>query len=277
MSKPRQGPALFDLIPDKKQQEAHRILRIPGTWSEEEGVADSSERESTPAPTAASAPVDPAAGTQQGGLLGSVLKLDGQRITLSVTSYGAAIAMFLVLVVLSAAFTLGQRSGVRSGYMMGMEQVQAGRDSGGELETARQSPPVAGLIDPLLENAPAPQQPVKLTGSAPVQTEKSASAPSWQRDHTYVVAQEFPSSKVQDASVAQSFLSRHGIDAVVVPQNSGGAWLMTTQGYNHKDPLQKKQADLLMDKVRSVGKAFYAQGGGYKMEGYYKTLKGDRW
>ncbi len=276
MSKPRQGPALFDLIPEKKQQDAHRILRIPGTWPEEDGSADVPQREEPPVSAVQTTPVEPVSGGQ-GGFLGSVLRLDGQRITLSVTSYGAAIAMFLVLVVLSAAFTLGQRSGVRSGYQMGMEQMQASRDGGGELEAARHAQPASGLIAPLLENAPVPEQPVKLTGKVAVEKEKAVAAPAWQRDHTYVVAQEFPAPKVQDAVAAQSFLANHGINTAVIPQANGGAWLMSLQGYNHKDPLQKKQSDQMLEKVRSVGKAYYAQGGGYRMEGYFKTLKGDRW
>jgi len=278
MSKPRQGPALFDLIPEKKQPDAHRILRIPGAWSEEEAAAEQLERVEAPvgAPSATGSEAVPDA---RGGFLGSALRMDGQRITLSVTSYGAAIAMFLVLVVLSAAFTLGQRSGVRSGYQLAVEQTQANGSGQDELETARQAAPVPGLVAPLVERpgaavVEAPAKPVAKPSALP---EVPAVPQSWQRDHTYVVAQEFSATKAQDAAVALSFLAKHGIDTAMIPQSGGGVWLMTLQGFNHKDPMQKKQSDQLLEKVRSVGKSYYAQGGGYRMEGYFKTLKGDHW
>ena len=278
MSKPRQGPALFDLIAEKKQPEAHRILRIPGAWPDEVDSAETLDRDEIPAAVEPVAPVESMGATRK-GFFGSGLRVDGQRVSLSVTSYGAAIAMFLVLVVLSAAFTLGQRSGVRSGYQMALEQSRASVDGQDELEAARHAQAVPGLVAPLLEHVPGTvvEQPVKLASKTPSPVEKPAFGPTWQRDHTYVVAQEFTAPKMQDAVVAQSYLSKHGIDATMIPQSGGGVWLMTLQGYNHKDPMQKKQSDQLLEKIRSVGKSYYAQGGGYKMEGYFKTLKGDRW
>lgn len=275
MSKPKQGPALFDLIPGRSQPESHRILRIPGSWDADDVAVDRVDRPDEGVVAQETAPPEPVSPPARGGWWGGALRLDGQRVTVSLTSYGAAIALFLVVVVFSAAFTLGQRAGLRRGYQMAVEQTRAAGDPSGELEVARQSPPVTALIAPLVDGTQTTEQPIKLTGKTAA--EKPVPGPAWQRDHTYVVAQEFPSGKSQDAAAAQAFLSRYGIDAAVVPQSGGGTWLLTMQGYNHKDPLQKRQSDQLLEKVRSVGKAFYSQGGGYKMEGYFKTLKGDRW
>jgi hypothetical protein len=36
-------------------------------------------------------------------------------------------------------------------------------------------------------------------------------------------------------------------------------------------------AEELLKKLHAVGSKYYAGGGGYKLEGYFKTLKSDRW
>lgn len=277
MSKPRQGPALFDLIPETRQQEPNRILRIPAPWSTEvppDAAADADLPEAAAAQRPQAREALPRDGN--GGSNGPLFRVDGQRITVSVTSYGAAVALFLTLVMLSAAFALGQRSGVRSGYRLAVEQTQASREGVGELEAARKAPPTPALVAPLREQTPAAEVAARPVARTAAEPEKPAPRTSWQRDHTYVVVQEFAAARAPDARAAQAFLLRHGIETEVVPQPNGGAALITVQGYNHKDPLQKKQADQLLDKVRSVGRAYYASGGGYRMEGYYKTMKGDR-
>ena len=63
----------------------------------------------------------------------------------------------------------------------------------------------------------------------------------------------------------------------MVIQPGGSTQLITTQGFNRKDPAQKQMASAALEELHKIGKRFYAQGGGYKLEGYFKTLKGDGW
>ncbi|MCH8146823.1 MAG: hypothetical protein IH987_02380 [Planctomycetes bacterium] len=63
----------------------------------------------------------------------------------------------------------------------------------------------------------------------------------------------------------------------MVIQPRGSIQLITTQGFNRRDPAQKQMAAAALEEVHKIGKLFYAQGGGYKLKGYFKTLKGDAW
>ena len=104
-----------------------------------------------------------------------------------------------------------------------------------------------------------------------------AGTTKWVRDHTYVVAQEFPNGDMAAANRAKDFLATVGITADVVRRPNGSLQLITTKGYSLRDPAQRVLAEDLKRRVHSAGAQYYAAGGGYKLEGYFKTLKGDRW
>jgi len=63
----------------------------------------------------------------------------------------------------------------------------------------------------------------------------------------------------------------------LVRLSNGATQLITTQGYNRRDPTQHQMADQLLEKTRTLGAQYYAAGGGYKLEGYFKSLKSDTW
>ena len=89
------------------------------------------------------------------------------------------------------------------------------------------------------------------------------------------MAQEFTAGHADSARQAKAFLDGRGITTELVQYPSGSVQLITTQGYNRNDPTQRRLADELLNKVRAAGAEFFAQGGGYKLEGYFKTLKQD--
>ena len=91
------------------------------------------------------------------------------------------------------------------------------------------------------------------------------------------MAQEFARPGIGDIAKAQAFLAEHGIETAPVQYESGSVQLITTQGYNHQDPTQKLMANELLKKLHAVRAKYYAGGGGYKLEGYFKTLKRDSW
>ena len=119
---------------------------------------------------------------------------------------------------------------------------------------------------------------MKAAAAAPAKLPVNAApAAGWVRDQTYIVVQEFPAANVEKARHAREFLGQRGVNTELVSLNNDTTLLIATQGYNHKDPAQKRLAEQLLEKVRTIGTQYYAAGGGYKLEGYYKTLKRDNW
>ena len=81
-----------------------------------------------------------------------------------------------------------------------------------------------------------------------------------------------------DVDRARRFLADNGIETVVLELT--GDWkyrLVTTQGYNRDDPLQRDLAAKYLVRTRRLGKMFFEGGGRYRLEGYFKKLTGDRW
>jgi hypothetical protein len=222
-----------------------------------------------------------------------LVELDGDRLRVNLTPVTAAIAVFVICLAALAAFVVGQRWGDKAGFARGFA---SGRDSYtvgtlDAIEAARNQPPATHLVTPLLEDAPARSsggervaEPSGRGGGGlnPVGRVANNAAPAvaavgWVRDLTYVVAQEFAAGREDHARRAQAFLAERGIESGIVRLDSGAMQLITLQGYNHKEPAQKKLADDLLKKERAAGAEYFATGGGYKLEGYYKTLKRDQW
>ena len=121
-----------------------------------------------------------------------------------------------------------------------------------------------------------------LDASKPMAEQAEASALSakragWIRGHTYIIAQEFRADHVADADRAQAFLEARGVETKRIALTNGSVQLVTTQGYDRGDPTQSTLADQLLKKVKSIGKSYFADRGGYRLEGYFKTLKSDSW
>lgn len=306
MRKSKQGPALFDLLKPSgaKQSDA---LKVPSWWERPE-PARAPVLKPTPSETSADPPSAPP--PRQGAV-----ELEGERVRVSFTSWTAALTVFIAMVLVVGAFEMGRRSGVSSGYERGHaagrdSYIATAVD---EIEAARNQPPSTDLITSLLqppteqqeltkESEPVPErdasrkelnqevrpapsravvQPV-LTGVAkrpkpPTQRKRAKTTSKWIRDYTYIVTQEFSVGRDEDARRAQDFLADRGVATELVRYPSGSIQLMTLQGYNRKDSTQRKMADRLLQKVHATGVDFFRQGGGYKLEGYFKKLTGDSW
>lgn len=270
MPKNRRGPALFELLVKGGRSSVfrstarERVVPPEGPALRLARVDAVSDPTRTPSPT-------------------SAFSIDRDRVTLSLGSVGAAGAVFGLLVIAGAAFWFGLRSGDQHGFRRGFETARAGVDSPptDDVQAAKSQPPVTALIAPLLvDPSGGPAKPgVKREPAADQGAKSTALTPAkgWTRDLTYVVAQEFPAAATEKAQDAQRFLAQHGLETAVVPAAGGALLLITTQGYNHKEPAQRTLADQGLAKVRTLGGQYYAAGGGYRLEGYYKTLKRDRW
>ncbi|MCH8146738.1 MAG: hypothetical protein IH987_01930, partial [Planctomycetes bacterium] len=221
----------------------------------------------TPAP--AKAKPDPRAENQ--GRSPFLTFVDGS-IRLSLTSTWAAAGLFVGLTTLLVAFEFGKRQGFTGGVEAGRASYAAEATS--EIDLARLQEPTTHIVAGLLDNVPGTDPATRAGGKtklAPV------AKTSWIRDYTYIVAQEFAGGQAESARQARAFLAKDGVETAMVIQPGGSIQLITTQGFNRRDAAQKKMAAAALEKVHKIGKRFYAQGGGYKLSGYFKTLKGDSW
>lgn len=282
MAKRRRGQALFDLLAEDKEQTA-QTLQTPAWWKRSAPDPVQTKR-TTATKVVAAKPgegVEPEPQPKESSAPTSVndetiaqprmWELDGDRIRLSLSSVGVAVVVFIALVALLGSYEFGRRRAAdlafASGYDRGREHYVA--QAASEIEVARQQTPARHLIQGLLLSPPG-------ADSATDEAAKTSKT-SWVRGHTYVVAQEFPSGYEEDAVRAQTYLARNGIAVELIRYPSGSIQLITRQGYNRTDPAQGVLADRLRDRVQEVGVAFFASGGRYRLEGYFRTLKGDRW
>jgi hypothetical protein len=311
MRRQRRGPALFELLQGDRSQRAEllqppalRVVQNEPEDHEDEHDSDDTVSARSPGVAGAADAARPASVRREGrnhahasvGIAPhaeGVVELDGGRLRVNLTPVTAAIAIFVICLVALAAFVVGQRWGDKAGFSRGFA---SGRDAYAAgtvdaVEAARNQPPATHLVTPLLEDAPVRSaggdrvaEPsgrgsgeLNPVGRVASTTAPAVAAVGWVRDLTYVVAQEFAAGREEHAQRAQAFLAERGIDSGIVRLDSGAMQLITLQGYNHKEPAQKKLADDLLKKERAAGAEYFATGGGYKLEGYYKTLKRDQW
>lgn len=276
MTKRKSGPALFDLI-TKEGADSAEALKVPGWWGRGRGkrAAEAPDRaishgKREEAPLRAEKPIqvrpDPV----------RFLELQGDRFRVSFTSVTAALGIFVALVVVLGAFEVGRRIHDQTAYRQGFD---AGREwyaaeALTEVETAQRQPPALGVIEDLLADGGTVAGPAETLSG---QEATAGAVPPWIRNYTYIVAQEFSAGLEEDARKAQRHLAQSGIGSKLVKFASGRLQLITTQGYDRSDPPQRRLADELLKKLHTLGSEYFAGGGGYKLEGYFKTLKSDSW
>lgn len=288
MAKAKRGPALFELLGDEGS--AAGGVKVPSWWSRQIPLTDlHAARVSRAAAEPPPVYEDSTRSTGDRSPLRPLFEIDRDRVLLSLTSVTAAIAVFLGLATVLAAYGLGARRGDVGGFRRGFDAGRADVAStvGDEITALRNQPPASHLVGGLLQETGAKpassgaredRPAMKAVASAPANLPASAApAAGWVRNLTYIVVQEFSATNVEKARHAREFLAQRGVNTELVPLNNDTTLLIATQGYNHKDPAQKRLAEQLLEKVRTIGTQYYAAGGGYKLDGYYKTLKRDNW
>jgi len=290
MAKAKRGPALFELLGEEGSVSGG--VKVPSWWSRPTQLTDLHAVHTTltavqPTPVVEESPLPALNRT----LPRPLFEVDVDRFCVSFTSVTAAVTVFLGLAIVLAAYGLGTRrgdiGGFRRGFDAGRADVSSSSATGDEIMALRNQPPASHLVGGLLqetgakpagggtrEDRPAVKALAAVQANLPV---NAAPAAGWVRDLTYIVVQEFPAANVEKARHARAFLAQRGVNTELVPLNNDTTLLIATQGYSHKDPAQKRLAEQLMEKIRTIGTQYYATGGGYKLEGYYKTLKRDNW
>lgn len=270
MGKSKSGAALFDLLgEDESGKREIRRFAVRSSSDKTRSQTELPGRAETDFVVAAS---ERAPGDRAGEVFPAV-ELDDERIRFSLTSFSAAAVVFVALVGALGVFELGRNLGGKAGFQRG---VAAGRASyeaqaNGEIEAARRMPANTKLVEDLL---------LESSRSAAGQAATSVSnvkRVAWIRGHTYIIVQEFTAGHDADVDRTKAFLAERGVETERIALASGSVQLVTTQGYNRSDPTQRTLADQLLKKVKSVGKSYFADRGGYRLEGYFKTLKSDSW
>lgn len=286
MAKPKHGPALFDLLTDDEREPAE-ALKVPRWWGHEGPRSRSRDTGPTSARLGLPrAPVVPGLAVPEPApepWLGTTLEMDGDRVRVTFTSVTLAAVIFALLALVIGVFALGRWSGAKGEFARGFDagRTSYAADAMSEIEAARRQTPASEVIGSLLEEPRPASQPASPAAPAPSRDEPSAVKLSggvqWIPGHTYVVAQEFSVGRRDDALKAEAFLAQHGIGSAVVGLQSGATQLITTTGFDRDDPAQRRLADDLLRNVRAAGAAYAAAGGGYKLEGYFRKLKGENW
>ncbi len=276
MPKSKRGAALFDLL-GQNEAKGTESLKVPGWWASGGRPPDAQvSAEPSPEEAPSSVPVSQAPARPNGDGV-RFLELDGNRVRLSFTSVTAALAVFATLVALLAAVEWGQWTGDRNGFKRGHAAGRASFAAGAidEIEAARRQPPETQVVSSLLRQPDTAPQ-----ASTDLVADMGAGAPEqarWIRDYTYIVAQEFSAGSEDDARRAQAYLTGNGIATELVRYPSGAIQLITTEGFNRSDQTQRQIAEQWLKKVHTVGDKYFDAGGRYKLEGYFKTYKGDTW
>ncbi len=269
MQKSKRGEALFDKL-SREGGEISDFLRQGSRWSRRRA-----DHEQDPRPCESGLRLVASRDRFEDGE--TWICLEGQCLRVRLAARGGAILLFLGVVLLASCFVVGRSSGRQAGLRIGFEQGQASVEAAppSEIELARAMPAVSGLVEDLLPGAPAHSQPAVI--SAPSASGPRGVGQQWIRGHTYVVAQEFRAGHKVDAQAAQDYLAVKGIPTAVVRFPSGSLQLITTQGFDRGKASQRKLADKLLAKVHGVGKKYYASGGRYRLQGYFRKLTAQSW
>ncbi|MEK6798681.1 MAG: hypothetical protein AABZ12_06940 [Planctomycetota bacterium] len=287
MARGKRGPALFELLEGADLPEVI-TPRTPGQPEHRRGFwarLAESRLGAMPPQATCQTQEDPAFGSEPTPA-GPWVELDADTLRVRLTTTRAAIVVFALVMCFTAAFGLGRRWAAEDSFKRGFA---AGRDAkqdeaAGEIAEAKQQPAATYLVSGLVNagersagstvQRPAANEPSRRVDDRPA---APADLGKWVEGHTYVVAQEFAADRAADAGKAQEFLKTNGVECAVIRRPDGGARLITAQGFNRKDSGQRDAADKLLEKVRSMGAKFYASGGGYRLEGYFRTRKSDGW
>lgn len=268
MPKSKRGRSLFEVL-DQQEDTASKKTWSPRRWERQPKTAAPA---ASGTKTGSATTAEPGQREVESSSPVPFIEVEHDRFRVSFTSLTAAVAVFGLLIVLFAVFWLGSEAGYKRGFVSGRLSYEA--QAVNEIEVARNQSPASYLVEGLLAEV-GTEAPKPADDDTPA--DSSSEERKWVRGHTYVVAQEFPNGNVEAVNRARDFLATHGISVELVRRPGGGLQLITTAGFNLKDPTQREMAEELRNRVHAAGAQYYASGGGYRLKGYFKTLKSDSW
>jgi hypothetical protein len=215
-----------------------------------------------------------------GGLPQPVFQVVDGRVRLALTPVATAVAIFalacLMVVAYGAGTRVGQRRGHEAGFAEGREYTNSATLD--EIQAARMKPPADGLFEGV---GVAPVRRVETppeTTSRGGKPQQGAPASGWVTGYTYIVVQDFRAGDAAVMEHARQYLLDNGVETAVIDLDGGYVGrLITAQGFNREDPVQKQLCEDFWARVRRLGQAFFDEGGKYRLEGYLKTRKAETW
>ncbi|MFQ5490608.1 MAG: hypothetical protein ACE5GE_07795 [Phycisphaerae bacterium] len=287
MGKSKHGTALYEVLRKDNLSDQQAWVRAPEQFEEPlEPRAEPSEE--APAPTVepvlevsppSPPPVMPVA-TPDVGPGEPIWRIAEGRMHLALSSRGLGLAIFGLGCLLLIAYAVGQRSGQKrglaQGFLNGKQATQAAAVD--EIGQARAQPATQGIFDGVGDSPVQPVDPQPASAVRRADPMDPPAGPRWVKGYTYVVVQDFRADAREDARHAQQYLADSGLETAVVELS--GDWkyrLVTTQGFNRDDPVQRKLADEYLSRVRSLGQTYFKAGGRYRLEGYFKKLTAPSW
>lgn len=281
MPKSKDGVALFEIM---------RKIEPDGKDTGAGGRSGVSERETapTPLPPRRAEPSGPRrlagrdrpAGRDNGTADLPVVEMAGGRLQLALTSRATAVVVFALGVLLVAAYWAGLMVGRERGEAAGFEEGRAFAQASAvdEIQTARAQRPAQGLFEGIGADPVQAAETVVSEGPTEDRVTRTQPEVAWVRGYTYIAVQDFRADAQADVERARRYLLDNGIETAVVELE--GDWkycLVTTQGFNRDDPVQRDLADEHLATIRKLGQAYFKAGGDYRLEGYFKKLTTETW
>jgi len=215
------------------------------------------------------------------------IAVEGGRIHLALTSRAAGMVAFGLLaagcLVFAAGSWVGHQSGVADGRVEAQRQLE--RAAVDEIDRARRTQPVEDLfanIGASPVSASDAEKPASRIAGRPQVTltatrEPAGAATPWVKGNTYVVVQCFRGDARDDAVKARDYLASQGVASAIFGSEERGFRLIASQGFNFSDDTQRKMADRFIQKIRTIGAAYFKSGGRYELKGFFATLTTDSW
>lgn len=269
MPKPKTSPALFELLREKGGRVSDAVS-LP-RWLRPGGVQQSNDAEAPvePAPTPEPSHVRLVRERDEPPRL---LEVDGAVLRIALTSKSGAVSLLVAMLAICLSYALGRQAGGAS-QPSGPSPAASAVDP---LDQLRSQPTHPQLVTDLAPSATTAAPPPTTSATRPA-PQPAATGTRWQKGLTYIVVQEFGENQTDAARRASEYLAQFGIATEVVRVSNGVVQLVTVDGYNRKEPAQVDQSDDVLKRIHAAGEKYFAAGGGYRLKGYYKTLKGDGW
>lgn len=293
MGKSKQGTALYEVLRKDNLPEQQAWAResnqgepnkepvakgplTPGSMKKRAPVVPPEPR-TVPA-TSEAAPVErPGLATVKDG---PIWRIADGKVQLALSSTGVAGVIFglacLLLIAYAVGSKFGRQQGLDQGFLNGKQATQAAALD--EIGQARAQPPTLGIFDGVGDSPVQPVEPRPAASRVRSDPMDPPAGLGWVKGYTYVVVQDFRTDAQADAQHASRFLADSGVETVVLELS--GDWkyrLVTTQGFNRDDPVQRKLAGKYLSRVRKLGQTYFEAGGRYRLEGYFKKLTSQSW
>jgi hypothetical protein len=272
MPRSKDGLALFEII---RKDDVTKAAVDRAAEGVPEPIVEPPPAVEKPAPVVhRPAPPAPKSPPRAFGERAAIWEMADGRLILSFSPRLVAIVVFGLGVLIALGYWAGKSAGFSQGEKKGYEQGRNYAEAGvlDDIQEAKAQQPTDGLFEGVGES------PIVGTGSEekPAPTGKADGQSNWVAGYTYVVVQDFKADDLAEAKRAGQYLLDNDIETAIVQR---GKWisLVTLQGFNADDSLQKKLAEDLKDRIRTAGERYFKAGGRVRMEGYLKTLTKPNW